>query len=166
MGLGVSSSRYSAIPCLPCISCISACIIVCRLATGDIRPSLPYLSFGCRPGPGIHGSGNVMVSLWHFAILTGSNGCLRYSDSWIWPFVGSRHLAIYMACPSYHSSSFVCEFSEQLHIFCPPPSPVYSFISTPGLCRLDIGSYLALGHGICLSRPLFACGPGSGIAQS
>ena len=105
--------------------CALAYIIVCRLATGDTRPPLPYLSFGCRFGPDIHGSDIVMafeVSSCHLAILTASNECPPFSDSWIWPFVGLRHLAIYMACPLYHSSSFVCEFSEQLYTFFGPPA--------------------------------------------
>ena len=57
-------------------------------------------------------------------------------------------------------------FQGNYTLFARPPSPVYSFISTPGLCRLDIGSYLALGHGVCLSRPLFACRPSTGTVQS
>ena len=100
--------------------CALAYIIVCRLAIGYIRPPLPYLPFGCRSGPGIHRSGTVMVSSCHLVILTGSNGFLWYSDSRISPFLRSRHLAIYMACPPYHSSSFVCEFQSNCTLFGSP----------------------------------------------
>ena len=97
--------------------------------------------------------------------------CLRANHvltEWDWSFHVSAciivcRLAIgrmwlYMACPSFRSSSFVCEFSEQL-FSAHPPAPVCSFISSPGLCRLDIGSYLALGHeyacrGLCLHAAL------------
>ena len=37
-------------------------------------------------------------------------------------------------------------FRAIAHFSAHPPAPVYSFISTPGLCRLDIGNYLALRH--------------------
>ena len=96
-----------------------------------------------RSGPDIHRSGILMV----FGHLTRSNGCPWYLDSRTWPFVRSRHSAICMTCPSNHSSSSLREFQEQLHTFCPPALPhLYIFIFTPGLCRLGIGNYLALGH--------------------
>ena len=125
-------------------------------------PDPHYLIYhiGCMSRPDLHRSGIVMA----FGHLTGSNGCPWYMDSRIWPFVRSRHLALYMARPPHHSSSFVCEFSEQLHTFSRPPPPTYSFVFTPGLCRLDIGRYLALGHEYACRGLYFACRPSTGTA--
>ena len=44
-------------------------------------------------------------------------------------------------------SSFESSPSEPFAYLCPAPTPVYSFIFfTPGICRVDRGSCLALGH--------------------
>ena len=64
---------------------VSACIIVCRLAIGRCPTPTILSIIGWMSGP------FVMV----FDHLTGSNGCPRYSDSWIWPFVCFGHVAIY-----------------------------------------------------------------------
>ena len=112
VGLGVSRSRYSAILRMLSMHLYAiACIILCRLAIDDTRSA----TVGCISGPDIH-LAFVMV----IGHLTGSNEWPWCLDSGFRLFACSRHLAIYMACPSYYSSSIVCGFSEQLHTFCPP----------------------------------------------
>ena len=95
-----------------------AYIIVYRLATGDIRPLHPYLLFEYRSEPFIY-----LISLWHWGIvitfdhLIGSNKCPPFSDSWIWPLIGLRHLTIYMTYSLYYDFLFIYEFQSNCTLF-------------------------------------------------
>ena len=56
----------------------------------------------------------------------------------IWLYMWLAHHII----PLYSFANFPSNYT----LFARRPSPVYSFIFTPGLCRLDIGNRVALGH--------------------
>ena len=73
--------------------------------------------------------------------------------------------AIYM--PVLYQAMALHSFSSPSERFLAhPPAPVYNFIFTPGLCRSDMGVFLALRTRIFLFRPLFGGGPSAGTAQS
>ena len=56
------------------------------------------------------------------------------------------YVFIYTCLTAAHDPSFNIISFRAIAFLSYPPTPVYSFIFTPGLCRTDMGVFLALGY--------------------